>query len=144
MKETNEVGKFLKKFRIEHDIVQKDMCEKLNVYKTYISKVEKGEQKITDKVAKRLMEIYPFTDEEKNEFIKIVYKHDNYRKCLNKSIKFDGWVSVANKIPEEKDYYLTTTIDKKVCINWWNGENFDGVKLAIAWMPLPKPYGCEV
>ena len=46
----------------------------------------------------------------------------------------------VEKVPEEKGMYLTTTIDKDVYCDYWNGVNFDRTELVIAWMPLPLPY----
>ena len=50
------------------------------------------------------------------------------------------WISVSDRIPTEKDYYLTTTIHEEVYRTYWNGENFERIELIIAWMPMPEPY----
>ena len=52
----------------------------------------------------------------------------------------DNWIPCSRKVPEEKGMYLTTTIDKCVYCDYWNGVNFDRTELVIAWMPLPLPY----
>ena len=52
----------------------------------------------------------------------------------------DNWIPCSRKVPEEKGMYLTTTIDKCVYCDYWNGVNFDRTELVIAWMPLPSPY----
>ena len=52
----------------------------------------------------------------------------------------DNWIPCSRKVPEEKGMYLTTTIDKEVYCDYWNGVNFDRTELVIAWMPLPLPY----
>lgn len=50
------------------------------------------------------------------------------------------WILCSRKVPEEKGMYLTTTIDKGVYCDYWNGVNFDRTELVIAWLPLPLPY----
>ena len=50
------------------------------------------------------------------------------------------WIPCSRKVPEVIGMYLTTTIDKGVYFNLWNGVNFDRTELVIAWMPLPEPY----
>ena len=52
----------------------------------------------------------------------------------------DNWIPCSRKVPEEKGMYLTTTIDKGVYCDFWNGVNFDRTELVIAWMPLPEPH----
>lgn len=141
MREVNEVGVFLKKFRMKHNESQKDMCRKLNVYNSYLTKIEREGRRIPDEIVERLMEVYYFSDEEREEFKRIALRHNNCKGYTSKIPKLCGWINVADGVPQEESYYLTTTIHKEVHIVWWNGENFDRSELVIAWMPLPRPYG---
>lgn len=56
------------------------------------------------------------------------------------------WIPVSKRLPETdnpsegKGYYLTTTKNREVYCDYWNGENFDRTETVIAWMPRPKPY----
>lgn len=52
----------------------------------------------------------------------------------------DKWISVSDSVPQEKGYYLTTTMHNEVYCDYWEGEYFGRTELVIAWMPLPKPY----
>ena len=52
----------------------------------------------------------------------------------------DNWIPCSRKVPEEKGMYLTTTIDKGVYCDFWNGVNFNRTELVIAWRSLPEPY----
>jgi DNA-binding XRE family transcriptional regulator len=137
----NEVGVFLKNFRMKHNETQKNMCKKLNVYSTYLVKIEKENHKVPNEIVERLLSTYPFTDAEEKEFKDIVLRHNKGKNYLGKAPEVNGWISVADGIPRKEDYYLTTTMHKEVHIVWWNGENFDRSELVIAWMPLPRPYG---
>ena len=49
------------------------------------------------------------------------------------------WIPVSERLPEEKGYYLTTTMYHEVYCDYWD-ENFNRTEEVIAWMPLPKPY----
>ena len=50
------------------------------------------------------------------------------------------WIPVSERLPEERGYYLTTTMYHAVCFDYWGGECFDRTEEIIAWMPLPAPY----
>lgn len=50
------------------------------------------------------------------------------------------WIPCSERLPEERGFYLTTTKDKAVYCDHWNGDNFDRTEIVIAWMPLPEPY----
>ena len=49
------------------------------------------------------------------------------------------WIPCSRKVPEEKGMYLTTTMNKEVYCDYWNGVNFNRTELVIAWMLLPEP-----
>lgn len=68
------------------------------------------------------------------EFEELVFKK------MPVKLVVDNWIPCSRKVPEEKSMYLTTTIDKEVYCDYWNGVNFDRTELVIAWMPLPLPY----
>lgn len=75
-------------------------------------------------------------DYEEFEELDFVQPH----KKIPVNLVVDNWIPCSRKVPEEKGMYLTTTIDKEVYCDYWNGVNFDRTELVIAWMPLPLPY----
>lgn len=56
-------GKELRKIRIEHDEILKDMADKLNVTAAYLSAVENGNRKIPDSWVNIITEEYGLSDE---------------------------------------------------------------------------------
>lgn len=75
-------------------------------------------------------------DYEEFEELDFVQPH----KKIPVNLVVDNWIPCSKKVPEEKGMYLTTTIDKEVYCDYWNGVNFDRTELVIAWRPLPLPY----
>ena len=75
-------------------------------------------------------------DYEEFEELDFVQPH----KKIPVNLVIDNWIPCSRKVPEEKGMYLTTTIDKGVYCDYWNGVNFDRTELVIAWKPLPEPY----
>jgi len=64
-------------------------------------------------------------------------------KMIPVNLVVDNWIPCSIKVPEVIGDYLTTTIDKGVYCDFWNGVNFDRTELVIAWMPLPEPASYE-
>jgi hypothetical protein len=75
-------------------------------------------------------------DYEEFEELDFVQPH----KKIPVNLVVDNWIPCSRKVPEEKGMYLTTTIDKGVYCDYWNGVNFDRTELVIAWRSLPEPY----
>ena len=75
-------------------------------------------------------------DYEEFEELDFVQPH----KKIPVNLVIDNWIPCSRKVPEEKGMYLTTTIDKGVYCDYWNGVNFDRTELVIAWRSLPEPY----
>jgi len=53
-----EFGQFLRKLRIDHDVLLKDMAEKLGVTASYLSAVETGKRNIPDNWIERIIMFY--------------------------------------------------------------------------------------
>ena len=75
-------------------------------------------------------------DYEEFEELDFVQPH----KKIPVNLVIDNWIPCSRKVPEEKGMYLTTTIDKGVYCDFWNGVNFNRTELVIAWRPIPEPY----
>lgn len=71
-------------------------------------------------------------------------------KDINVTSKYDEWISVKDRLPEEpeigEDSYIVQ--EKYVCepfSAYWDGErwtdsNYEPIDEVIAWMPMPEPY----
>lgn len=50
------------------------------------------------------------------------------------------WIPCSERLPDEKGYYLTTTMYQEVYCDYWNGECFNRTEMIIAWKSLPEPW----
>ena len=66
------LGKFLRKIRIDHGEVLKDMADKLGVTASYLSAVETGKKRMPSSWNNRMCELYDFNQEQTAEFTKAV------------------------------------------------------------------------
>lgn len=93
-----------------------------------------------EEAIKRLKEGEPFSE---------LY-NKMWEEALNMAIKAledSRWISVKERLPKKKGYYLVTIFDdyrhiSEICIEYWYGKR-QGWSTAIevtAWMPLPKSY----
>ena len=62
------------------------------------------------------------------------------RMAKERGLTVGWWTPVSEMWPEEKGYYITTTMHYEVYCDYWDGECFDRTEEIIAWMPLPKHY----
>ncbi|EKO3509362.1 helix-turn-helix transcriptional regulator [Vibrio sp. Vb2880] len=65
-----EFGKFLRKLRIERDMLLKDMAAKLDVSSAFLSGLELGKKAISDSVIKNIAKEFNLSDEEVLELSK--------------------------------------------------------------------------
>lgn len=78
-------GKELRKIRIEHDEILKDMADKLNVTAAYLSAVENGNRKIPDSWVNIITEEYGLSDEVSEHLQRLAYEdRDNISVCFDK------------------------------------------------------------
>lgn len=66
------LGKFLRKIRIDHGEVLKDMADKLGVTASYLSAVETGKKRMPSSWNSRICELYDFDQKQAAEFTKAV------------------------------------------------------------------------
>ena len=71
------IGKFLRKVRIDHEEILKDMAEKLGVSSAFLSAVENGKKKMPEIWFKKLKSIYSFTAEQAEELQKAIIDTNN-------------------------------------------------------------------
>ena len=61
------VGRFLRKLRIDHGEILRDMAERLHVSSAFLSAVENGKKKIPEAWVPKLEEFYSLTPEQMEE-----------------------------------------------------------------------------
>ena len=71
------IGKFLRKMRIDHEEILKDMAEKLGVSSAFLSAVENGKKKMPEIWFEKLKSIYSFTAEQAEELQKAIIDTNN-------------------------------------------------------------------
>lgn len=67
MKTTN-IGKFLKKLRIDNNELLKDMADKLGISPSYLSYIETGDRKMSTDIKNNIIKIYHLTKSSLKEF----------------------------------------------------------------------------
>lgn len=68
MRSNTELGKYLKKLRIDESETIANMAEKLEVSSSFLSAIEVGKKNLPDTMADKLHEAYDFDDTQKKEF----------------------------------------------------------------------------
>lgn len=97
----------------------------------------------------RLMAVSGMSTEELTDAFTKGYRLVSPESTHERRISEKDWIPVSKRLPktdnpsEGKGYYLTTTKNREVYCDYWNGENFDRTETVIAWMPLPKAYKAE-
>ena len=115
----NEFGKTLRKIRIEHQELLKDMAEKLGVSSAYLSAVETGKRRIPHGWVARIVELYSL-DPQQRELIQQAADNSvsDITISLNgaSSVKRDAVLSFARALDGLSDEELTrimSTMKKK-------------------------------
>lgn len=71
------IGKFLRKVRIDHEEILKDMAEKLGVSSAFLSAVENGKKKMPETWFDKLKNVYSFSAEQTEELQKAIIDTNN-------------------------------------------------------------------
>ncbi len=69
-----ELGKFLRKLRIDHGEILKDMANKLNVTASFLSAVENGKKRMPSDWNTVIVQLYDFDQTQKDEFTEAIAK----------------------------------------------------------------------
>lgn len=114
------LGKFLRKLRIDNDDYLKDMAGKLNVSISYLSAIENGVKKISTDLVDRIINVYSLSDEQTENLLMYAMEANNevnidlsklnddkidltYRFARNVSNLSDSDISLIRKILKEAD-----------------------------------------
>ena len=69
---TTEVGKYLRKLRIDNEEILKNMADKLKVSSSFLSAIENGKKNMPESMEEKIIIIYNLDDEKIREFRKAV------------------------------------------------------------------------
>ena len=89
--ELTQLGKFLRKLRIDHNELLRDMSDKLGVAMSFLSSVENGKKSMPSEWITKIPGLYSFTDAQKSEFDAAVANSEK-----GVGVKFSG-LSEENK-----------------------------------------------
>lgn len=112
-------GKELKKIRVEHDEILKDMAAKLGVTAAYLSAVENGNRKVPDTWVGIISNKYQLTEEEAVKLQSVAYENRNSVKITydnSDKLEADLALSFARKFKEldKKDVLEIQKILKRI------------------------------
>ena len=71
------VGKFLRKLRIDHCEILRDMAERLGVSSAFLSAVENGKKKLPEAWLPKLKKLYSLTTEQLDELRNAIVEESN-------------------------------------------------------------------
>lgn len=66
--ELTQLGKFLRKLRIDRGELLRDMAAKLNLAMSFLSSVENGKKSMPPEWVSKIPELYNFTNPQKSDF----------------------------------------------------------------------------
>ena len=100
-----ELGKFLKKLRIDCDKTQAEMAKELDCSSAFLSKVEHGVKNIPCEIYEKILDSYIFTEDKKEEFMKIVFWHNNRKYVDLEGLSEDDINFILDYVWERKATY---------------------------------------
>ncbi len=71
------IGRFLRKLRIDHGEILKDMAEKLGVTVSFLSAVENGKKKMPATWNKKICDIYQLDENQRDAFTSAIANTEN-------------------------------------------------------------------
>ncbi len=74
---TTEVGKYLRKLRIDNEEILKNMADKLKVSSSFLSAIENGKKNMPESMEEKIIVIYNLDDEKIRAFRKAVEESMN-------------------------------------------------------------------
>ena len=71
-KGVTNLGKKLRKIRIDNDEISSDMARKLEISVSYLSAIENGKRNISKDLAEKLFKIYQLSDNDKEKILQAI------------------------------------------------------------------------
>ena len=103
------LGKFLRKIRIDEGEILWDMANKLDVTASFLSAVENGKKRMPSAWNKKICELYNLSDEQKEELTEAIAESERAIEVdfSNMALKNRQLaVSFARKFPDMNDYEI--------------------------------------
>ena len=100
---TTELGRFLRKLRIDEDEILWDMAKKLEVTASFLSAVENGKKKMPSSWNRRICELYNLSSAQKEDFTRAIAETEDAIEMDFGSINSSNRelaVSFARQFPE--------------------------------------------
>lgn len=93
---TTEFGKIMRKYRIDHDMIMKDMSVKIGVSLSKLSSMENGRCKLTKEYVYKVLETFPFTENEIKRVLaclpkKVPVEHETMSVAKGKVYRCTSW-----------------------------------------------------
>ena len=104
-----DLGKFLRKIRIDEGEILWDMANKLEVTASFLSAVENGKKRMPSAWNKKICELYNLSDEQKEELTEAIAESEKAIEVdlSNSALKNrELAVSFARKFPDMNDYEI--------------------------------------
>lgn len=108
------LGIFLRKLRLDHNEILKDMANKLNVSVSFLSAVENGKKKIPQNWAKEIKNMYNLSNEQIINFENAIIETQEYLEINLKNlsnIQKSIAISFARKLEEIDEKNMTKLLE---------------------------------
>ncbi len=83
-KNITSFGKFMRRYRINHEMTQKEMADLCDIPQTYLSLMERGLKGVTEKFQRKIVESISFTENQLSEFNQVAFENTRHVLDLNK------------------------------------------------------------
>ncbi|MCD7981299.1 MAG: helix-turn-helix domain-containing protein [Clostridiales bacterium] len=103
------LGRFLRKLRIDHDEILKDMADKLKVTASFLSAVENGKKRMPSEWNSKICDLYSLNSEQRNEFTSAISESEK-----KIEMNFQGAASSNRKLAISFARSFTEFDDKQI------------------------------
>lgn len=100
---TTELGKYLKKLRIDRSETLSDMAEKLKVSSSFLSAVEVGKRNIPDTMVEKIETTYDFSDTQRQEFFEACSVTSNTVELKLNSVDGNGGKKALDEVEKARN-----------------------------------------
>lgn len=118
--EITEFGKFVRIIRAERDLYQSEMAKDLGISPNALCGYELGRNRIPQRLAYTIADVYGLSDEKKNELIDIINKNNEKKREITAQKRKQ--TTIENSIKKQEEKTQLETIEKKLdfCIDKLN------------------------
>ena len=109
-----KVGKVLRQIRLNNDEVLRDMAYKLNVSAAFLSAIENGKKKMSQKLKERIIAKYKLSEDEANQLDMAIVETEDFIKINTKkssNLQKELAISFARSFESLNDEEVKTLMD---------------------------------